>query len=110
MQSLLDAVGPHVPRCRALSFLSLKSNSQVFGLPVQLPEGQSEPPSAEHCPAQLAPWPQVATLMVLSGRQQVMLDNLSEKVKARSKKLFDKVLPETISNQDQIAKETGADE
>ena len=40
----------------------------------------------------------------------MILDNLSEKVKARSKKLLDKVLPETISNQDQIAKGTGADE
>ena len=39
-----------------------------------------------------------------------MLDNLLEKVKARSKKLLDKVSPETIWNQDQIAKETGADE
>ena len=50
------------------------------------PEGQSEAPRAEHCPAQLAPWPQVATLKVLSGWQQVTLLVWLENVKAMSKK------------------------
>ena len=50
------------------------------------PEGQSEAPSAEHCPAQLAPWPQVATSKVLFGWQQVTLLVWLENVKAMSKK------------------------
>ena len=50
------------------------------------PDGQSEAPSAEHCPAQLAPWPQVATSKVLSGWQQVMLVMFLEFVNALSKK------------------------
>ena len=50
------------------------------------PEGQREAPSAEHCPAQLAPWPQVATSGVLSGWQQVTLLVWLENVKGLSKK------------------------
>ena len=68
--------------------------SQVLGLSVQWPEGQNEAPRAEHCPAQLAPWPQVATLDVLSGRQHVTLLRWLEEVRAVSMK----------------SKETGADE
>ena len=59
---------------------------------MQLPEGQREAPSAEHCPAQLAPFPQVAILIVLFGRQQVTLLDWFEKVKAWSKKLTEKVV------------------
>ena len=59
---------------------------------MQLPEGQREAPSAEHCPAQLAPFPQVATSIVLFGRQQGALLDWFKKVKARSKKLTEKVL------------------
>ena len=58
---------------------------------MQLPEGQREAPSAEHCPAQLEPFPQVATSIVLFGRQQDMLLDWFEKVKAWSKKLTEKV-------------------
>ena len=70
------------------SLMKLKLISQVLGLFVHFPEGQSEAPSAEHCPAQLTPLPQVATLKVLSGtgRQQVTLVVWLEKVKALSKK------------------------
>ena len=64
----------------------VKSISQVLGSSVQFPEGQSHAPSAEHCPAQLAPCPQVATSKVLSGWQQVTSVKLVEKVKALSKK------------------------
>ena len=53
---------------------------------MQFPDGQSEAPRAEHCPAQLAPWPQVATSKVLSGGQQVMLVMFLELVNALSKK------------------------
>ena len=60
--------------------------SHVLGSSVQIPEGQSEAPSAEHCPSQLTPWPQVTTLGVLSGVQQVTLLTLLENVKALSKK------------------------
>ena len=60
---------------------------------MQFPEGQSKAPSAEHCPAQLAPWPQVATLGVLSGWQQVTLLVWLEKVKALSKKSTEEVFP-----------------
>ena len=74
--------------------LVLKLMSQVLGSSVQLPEGQNEAPRAEHCPAQLAPWPQVATLDVLSGRQHVTLLRWLEEVRAVSMK----------------SKETGADE
>ena len=59
---------------------------------MQFPEGQSEAPRAEHCPAQLAPWPQVATSGVLSGWQQVTLLTLLEKVKALSKKSTEAVV------------------
>ena len=59
---------------------------------MQLPEGQREAPSAEHCPAQLEPFPQVAISTVLFGRQQGTLLGWFEKVKARSKKLTEKVL------------------
>ena len=69
-----------------------KVTSHVLGSLVQFPEGQSEPPSAEHCPSQLTPWPQVATLGVLSGRQQVTLLTFLENVKALSKKSTDGVL------------------
>ena len=72
----------------------LKLMSQVLGSSVQLPEGQNEASRAEHCPAQLAPWPQVATLDVLSGRQQVTLLRWLEEVRAVSMK----------------SKETGTDE
>ena len=64
----------------------MNSRSQVLGSSVQFPEGQSEAPSAEHCPAQLAPWPQVATSKVLSGGQQVTLLVWFEYVKVLSKK------------------------
>ena len=57
-----------------------------LGSSVHSPEGQSEAPNAEHCPAQLAPWPQVATSKVLSGWQQVTLLVWLENVKALSKK------------------------
>ena len=53
---------------------------------MQFPEGQSEAPSAEHCPAQLAPWPQVTTSKVLFRWQQVTLNVWLEKVRALSKK------------------------
>ena len=53
---------------------------------MQFPDGQSEAPRAEHCPAQLAPWPQVATSEVLFGWQQVTLLVFLENVKASSKK------------------------
>ena len=53
---------------------------------MQSPEGQREAPSAEHCPAQLTPCPQVASSEVLSSLQQVMLLEWLEKVKALSKK------------------------
>ena len=56
------------------------------------PEGQSEAPSAEHCPAQLAPWPQVATSKVLSGWQQVTLLLFLEFVNALSKKSTEEVV------------------
>ena len=87
-------------------FLSLalsKMTSHVLGSSVQIPEGQSEAPSAEHCPSQLTPWPQVTTLGVLSGVQQVTLLTLLENVKALSKKSTDGVF-EVVSprNYDQI--------
>ena len=63
-----------------------KTTSHVSGSSVQFPEGQREAPSAEHCPAQLTPCPQEASLKVLSGLQQVTLLERSEKVKAVSKK------------------------
>ena len=77
--------------------------SHVLGSSVQIPEGQSEAPSAEHCPSQLTPWPQVTTLGVLSGVQQVTLLTLLENVKALSKKSTDGVF-EVVSprNYDQI--------
>ena len=53
---------------------------------MQSPEGQREAPSAEHCPAQLTPCPQVASSEVLSSLQQVTLLEWLEKVKALSKK------------------------
>ena len=64
----------------------LNSRSQVVGSSEHSPEGQREAPSAEHCPAQLAPWPQVATSGVLSGWQQVTLLMWLENVNASSKK------------------------
>ena len=61
--------------------------SQVPGSSVHFPDGQSEAPRAEHAPAQLAPWPQVATSKVLvSGWQQVTVLLFFELVKASSKK------------------------
>ena len=64
----------------------MNSRSQVLGSSVHSPEGQSEAPSAEHCPAQLSPRPQVTTSGVLSGWQQVTLLIRLEDVKASSKK------------------------
>ena len=63
-----------------------KKTSHVPGSSVQIPEGQREAPSAEHCPAQLTPFPQEASSKVLSGLQQVTLLECLEKVKALSKK------------------------
>ena len=63
-----------------------KSRLHVPGKSVQSPEGQREAPSAEHCPAQLTPFPQEASSKVLSGLQQVTLLECLEKVKALSKK------------------------
>ena len=63
-----------------------KKSLHVLGLSVQSPEGHREAPSAEHCPAQLIPCPQVAFSNVLSGLQQVTLLEWLEKVKALSKK------------------------
>ena len=61
----------------------------MLGSSVQSPEGHREAPSAEHCPAQLTPWPQVATLGMLSGAQQVTSVMPLEKVKVSSKKSTD---------------------
>ena len=66
---------------------------QVLGSSVHSPEGQSEAPIDEHCPAQLAPWPQVATSGVLSGWQQVTLLMFFEDVMALSKKSTEEVFP-----------------
>ena len=81
------AVDP--PLC---AFSVLNSRSQVLGSSVHFPDGQSEALSAEHCPAQLAPWPQVTTSKVLSGWQQVTLLVWLEKVKALSKKSTEEVV------------------
>ena len=66
---------------------------QVLGSSVHSPEGQSEAPIDEHCPAQLAPWPQVATSGVLSGWQQMTLLMFFEDVMALSKKSTEEVFP-----------------
>ena len=81
-----ERVAVEPPLSSSSAFSSLNSRSQVLGSSVHSPEGQSEAPSAEHCPAQLAPWPQVTTLGVLSGWQQVTLLVWLEKVNALSKK------------------------
>ena len=67
-------------------------SSHVLGSLEHFPEGQREAPSAEHCPAQLAPWPHVTNSKVLSGRQQVTLLEWLEKVKTLSKKSTEKAL------------------
>ena len=54
--------------------------------PVQFPEGQSEAPKAEQLPAQLAPSPQVARLIVLFWWQQFTVTDWLTKVKTLSKK------------------------
>ena len=70
------------------------SISQSLDFSVQTPEGQSEAPMAEHCPAQLAPSPQVTRAVVrLFGWQQVTLLDSFAKVKALSKKSTDVVFP-----------------
>ena len=81
-----DIVAMDPPLSSSTSSLLGNSRSQVLGSSVHFPDGQSEAPRAEHCPAQLAPWPQVATSGVLSGWQQVTLLIWLEDVKASSKK------------------------
>ena len=87
-----ERVAVEPPLSSSSAFSPLNSRSQVLGSSVHSPEGQSEAPSAEHCPAQLAPWPQVATSKVLSGWQQVTLLVWLEKVKALSKKSTEEVV------------------
>ena len=59
---------------------------------MQFPDGQSEAPRAEHCPAQLAPRPQVTFSKVLFGWQQVTLLVFLEFVNASSKKSTEEVV------------------
>ena len=70
----------------------LSSQSEDFF--VQTSDGQRVAPMAEHCPAQLAPSPQVTIAVVrLFGWQQVTLLVSFAKVKALSKNSTDVVFP-----------------
>ena len=84
------AVDPD-PECPCSGILQLISH--VSGSSVQFPDGQSEAPRAEHCPAQLFPWPQVATSNVLvSWWQQVTFLERLAKVKVLSKESTEEVV------------------
>ena len=61
------------------------SRSHVMGSAVQLPEGQREASSAEHCPAQLIPLPHVTLVTELSRRQHVTVLVWLALVKTESK-------------------------
>ena len=90
MRSLDDKVASEFSLCLSSAKLLSKSSWHVLGSLVHFFEGQREAPSAEHCPAQLAPFPQV-TLKLVPERQQVTLLDWFAKVKAWSKKLTEKV-------------------
>ena len=62
------------------------SSKEISQSPEQFPEGQSEAPTAEQLPAQLAPSPQVASSIVLFKWQQFTITDWLEKVNAFSKK------------------------
>ena len=62
------------------------SSKEISQSPEQFPEGQSDPPTAEQLPAQLAPSPQVASSIVLFKWQQFTITDWLEKVNAFSKK------------------------
>ena len=62
------------------------SSKEISQLPVQFPDGQSDAPTAEQLPAQLAPSPQVASSIVLFKWQQFTITDWLEKVNAFSKK------------------------
>ena len=62
------------------------SSKEISQLPEQFPDGQSDAPTAEQLPAQLAPSPQVASSIVLFKWQQFTITDWLEKVNAFSKK------------------------
>ena len=62
------------------------SSKEISQSPEQFPEGQSDAPTAEQLPAQLAPSPQVASSIVLFKWQQFTITDWLEKVNAFSKK------------------------